>query len=264
MSAAPASMNYWPESKCAKAFWSQHEAPAYQQLLADTAAWLDPQSGEDWLDLGCGGGQLTRALWERSGGRVGQIVGVDCAAVNVQAFERLRSGIQPPAAPGQIQFVTLDFSNGLSPWKALQFDGVVSGLAIQYAQAYSEERQCWTTAAYDHLLGEVFRVLRAGGRFVFSVNVPEPSWGWVAMRSLAGVFRAHKPTRYLKDSWRMLRYGRWLKEEARRGRFHYLPAEAIRTKLVAAGYTAIEHRLTYAGQAYLFRCRKPWPVRSAE
>ena len=260
MSAAPASVNYWPESKCARAFWSQHEAPAYQRLLADTAAWLDPQPGEHWLDLGCGGGQLTRAVWDRSGGRVGQVVAVDCAAVNVQAFEKLRDRIQPPPAPGQIQFVTLDFSNGLPAWRALQFDGVVSGLAIQYAQSYSEERGCWTTDGYDHLLGEVFRVLRGGGRFVFSVNVPEPSWGRVALQSLASVFRARRPARYLKDAWRMLRYGRWLKQEARRGRFHYLPAEVIRAKLKRAGFTAVEYRLTYAGQAYLFRCRKPWPV----
>ncbi len=262
MSAAHASVNHWPESKCAKAFWSQYEAPAYQRLLADTAAWLDPQPDDHWLDLGCGCGQLTRAVWERSAGRVRQLVGVDCAAVNVQAFEQLRASLSPPPPPGRLQFVTLDFSNGLKPFEALQFDGVVSGLAIQYAQSYSEERQCWTTDAYDRLLSEVFRVLRGGGRFVFSVNVPEPSWGWVAFRSLTGVFHSSRPGRYLKNSWRMLRYGRWLKEEARRGRFHYLTADVIRAKLLRAGFITVEHRLTYAGQAYLFRCRKPWPVRN--
>jgi hypothetical protein len=55
----------------------------------------------------------------------------------------------------------------------------------------------------------------------------------------------------------MWRYGAWLKREARRGRFHYLPAAAVADKLQAAGFTGIEHRLSYAGQAYVFRCRKP-------
>ena len=64
MATIPAAVNHWPQSSCAKAFWSQHEAPAYQQLLADTAAWLDPQPGEHWLDLGCGCGQLSQALWK--------------------------------------------------------------------------------------------------------------------------------------------------------------------------------------------------------
>ena len=30
------SVNYWPDSACAKAFWSQHELPPYQELLAHT------------------------------------------------------------------------------------------------------------------------------------------------------------------------------------------------------------------------------------
>jgi hypothetical protein len=55
----------------------------------------------------------------------------------------------------------------------------------------------------------------------------------------------------------MLRYGSWLKREARRGRFHYLPVEDIARKLAAAGFTAVEHRLSYAGQAFLLRCRRP-------
>jgi SAM-dependent methyltransferase len=255
MSAVPTSINYWPQSSCAKAFWSQHEAPAYQRLLADTAAWLDPQRGEHWLDLGCGGGQLSAALWNRSGGRLERIVASDCAAINAQAIEQLRVRLTPRPKPEQFQFVPLDFSDGLPTWQAGEFDGVVSGLAIQYAQSYSEEQRCWTTHSYDHLLSEVHRVLRSGGRFVFSVNVPEPSWGRVALQSLGGVFRARRPARYLKNAWRMLRYGRWLKQEARTGRFHYLPVQAIYEKLTAAGFTAIEHTLTYAGQAYLLRCR---------
>src|SRR5262245_45874919 len=209
MSAVPAAVNYWPQSSCAKAFWSQHEAPAYQQLLADTAAWLDPRPGERWLDLGCGCGQLCQALWTKSGGHVGLVVGADCAAVNGQAFAKLRDHLRPAPAPDQLAFVTLDFSDGLPLWQDRHFQGVVSGLALQYAQSYSAERQCWTTEAYDHLLAEVYRVLSPGGRLVFSVNVPEPSWGRVALRSLTGVLRAPRPARYLKNAWRMLRYGRW-------------------------------------------------------
>src|SRR5438046_791587 len=28
--------NYWTDARCAKAFWGQHELPAYRRLLADT------------------------------------------------------------------------------------------------------------------------------------------------------------------------------------------------------------------------------------
>jgi SAM-dependent methyltransferase len=250
------SVNYWPDSKCARAFWGQHEAPAYKRLLADTAAWLNPQAGEYWLDLGCGSGQLTEALWTKSRGSLAGILGLDCASVNERAFQKLRTTLQPAPSSEQIGFQTLDFSVGLPLCRDEEFDGVVSGLAIQYAECYSEE-DGWTTAAYDQLLAEIHRVLRPGGRFVFSVNVPEPAWSLVALHSLSGIFRTRRPGQFLKNSFRMLRYGTWLSREARRGRFHYLPIGTIVGKLQTAGFTEVEHQLTYARQAYLIRCWKP-------
>jgi ubiquinone/menaquinone biosynthesis C-methylase UbiE len=255
-SASP-SINHWPESACARAFWGQQELPPYRRLLADTAAWLETRPGQHWLDLGCGGGQLTRALWEKSGGTLAEIVGLDCAAANAAAYDKLRTAVRPSPAEGRIRFVQADFSAGLAAFTNGSFDGVVSGLAIQYAESYSPEKGTWTTDAYDHLLSEVHRVLRRGGWFVFSVNVPDPAWGKVALRSLTGIFRTRRISRYCKNALRMWRYGNWLTRESRRGRFHYLPLEEILTRLSGAGYVGIEHRYTYVGQAYLFRCRKP-------
>jgi ubiquinone/menaquinone biosynthesis C-methylase UbiE len=250
-------VNYWPDTKCARAFWSQQEVPPYRRLLADTTAWLDPRPGERWLDLGCGSGQLTRALWEASEGTLSQIVALDCAASNERSISKVRNLVRPTPAPGQMRFVHGNFSHGLGEWEDGWFDGAVSGLAIQYAESYSEELGGWTTDAYDHLLTEVWRVLRGGGHFVFSVNVPEPAWYKIALHGAHGFFTARRPLRYVKNAFRMLRYGSWLKREARRGRFHYLPVPTICEKLTAAGFVAIEHRVTFAGQAYLFRCRRP-------
>lgn len=55
----------------------------------------------------------------------------------------------------------------------------------------------------------------------------------------------------------MMRYGRWLKREARAGRFQYLPAPTVVAKLHAAGFHRIDHRRSYAGQAFVFRAVKP-------
>jgi ubiquinone/menaquinone biosynthesis C-methylase UbiE len=252
--------NYWPDSRCARAFWGQQEIPPYRRLLADTAQWLEPRAGDHWLDLGCGSGQLTRALWIKTGGQIGQITSVDVAAENEVAINRMRRDLTPPDLEGRIQFHCGNISEGLAQWPDQSVDGVVSGLAIQYAESYSEVLGRFTTEAYDRLLREVWRVLRAGKSFVFSVNVPEPGWGRVALHSLTGVFRVRRPARYLGRSLRMMRYGRWLKREARTGRFHFLPDHVIRDKLESAGFTGVEHRLTYAGQAYVFRCHRPDPA----
>jgi ubiquinone/menaquinone biosynthesis C-methylase UbiE len=228
--------------------------PPYRRLLRDTADWLEPQEGQRWLDLGCGSGQLTRTLWEKSGGRLAEIISLDCAAHNERAIAKVRDEVRATAT--QIRFLHADFSDGLAAFDTASLDGAVSGLAIQYAESYSEERGAWTTDAYEHLLSEVCRVLRPGGTFVFSVNVPEPTWLKIALYGIPGFFRSPHPLRYVKNSMRMLRYGAWLKREARRGRFHYLPADVVADKLARAGFAAIEHRASFAGQADVFRCRK--------
>jgi ubiquinone/menaquinone biosynthesis C-methylase UbiE len=249
-------VNYWPQTATAKAFWGQQDLPAYQQLFRATVGWLDPKPGERWLDLGCGGGALTKGLWLASRGQVGEIIGLDCAAANGKAFEKHRARLQPP--PGKrIDFVAADFSAGLPFGDDAGFDGVVSGLAIQYAESYSKELGRWTSEAYDRLLGEVHRVLKPGGRFVFSVNVPEPSWLKVALRSITGAFVARHPVRYLQKAYAMYTYGGWLKREARKGRFHYLARDVVIAKLQAAGFVNVERQRSFAGQAFVFRAWKP-------
>jgi ubiquinone/menaquinone biosynthesis C-methylase UbiE len=253
-------VNHWPDERCAKSFWTQHELPPYQKLLADTGEWIEPRTGERWLDLGCGGGQLTRIIWEKSGGTVGEVVALDCAPANAKEIAKLRGRVRPAAPADRLRFVQADFSTGLADCPDASFDGAVSGLAIQYAQSFSTELGRWTADAYDHLLSEVCRVLRPGGTFVFSVNVPEPAWVKIALYGLPALFTSRKPLRFAKNAVRMLRYGSWLKREARLGRFHYLPAAVIADKLNAAGFVAIQTRLSFARQAYLIRCHKPVEV----
>jgi ubiquinone/menaquinone biosynthesis C-methylase UbiE len=253
---SPVAGNHWFDRRCARAFWSQHELPPYQQLLRHTIAWLDPAPGQYWLDLGCGCGQLSRALWDKSAGQLEGILALDCAATNAKALEALRASYSPPIAPERLRFQQADFSLGLVGLPSERFDGVVSGLAIQYAQHYCPRENRWTETAYDRLLTEVARVLRPGGQFLFSVNVPNPAWLRVAVHSLPALFTTRRPLRFLRNSLRMMRYGNWLTRESARGRFHYLPAERIQEKLLQAGFTQIEYRLSYSRQAYLFRARR--------
>jgi ubiquinone/menaquinone biosynthesis C-methylase UbiE len=248
--------NHWADAKCAKAFWSQQQSSPYQRLLADTLDWCRPGTGQRWLDLGCGSGPLTRGLWERSGGAVAEIVGVDCAAVNQEAYAHLVAELRHGPA-GRVRFLCHDFSAGLRLFEPASFDHVVSGLSISYAESYDEAAGRWTDVAYRHALAEVFRLLRPGGRFIFSVNVPEPRWWLVALLSMPDVFRKERPLRFLKRGWRMMRYGAWLKREARAGRFHYLTAAEVAVKLAAAGFGRIEYQTSYAGQAFVFRAEKP-------
>ena len=127
-------------------------------------------------------------LEARGRGQVAEVIGLDVAAIDEEAYEDLRQTLQPRPTADTLRFVAADFSGGLARWEDGHFDGVVSGLSISYAEHYDEVAGRWTTAAYDHILAEVYRVVRPGGTFVFSVNVPDPKWGRVAWRSLASLF----------------------------------------------------------------------------
>jgi len=180
---------------------------------------------------------------------------MDCAAVNEQAIARLRRKLTPTPADGQIVFCRHNFSDGLPQFADGTFDGIVSGLALSYAESRDARGQ-YTDSAYKRLLAEAARVLKPHGQFVFSVNVPEPRFGRIFWRSLPAAWRIRRPMRVLLNALAMLRYGRWLKREARRGRFHFLPASILVQYLRAAGFGDLRVRLSYADQAYVIAARR--------
>ncbi len=99
------------------------------------------------LDLGCGEGQVARALAAAEQGR--QIVGLDPSAGQL---ENARAAGGPPRYV-QGAGEALPFARGA-------FDGVVCCLAIEHADDV------------DAVLAEVARVLEVGGRFVLLINHP--------------------------------------------------------------------------------------------
>jgi len=252
--------NFWLDQQCAQAFWDQRLALPYKELLHDTARWLDVRPGEHWLDLGCGCGQLTTQLWQRSGGQIGEIVSMDCNAVNAEAIDKLRRKLTFAGKTPPIRFVVGNFSSGLPQFADDSFDGIVSGLAISYAESCDPQTGRYTDKAYNHLLGEMFRVLKPGGRFVFSVNVPHVRFLPIFWKSLRLAFRISKPVKTLINSLRMMAYGRWLQREARRGRFHYFPIGEIEKRLVQVGFQEFRFCHSYAKQAYVIGVSKAAPV----
>lgn len=219
--------------------------------MRDTIDAAAPRPGERWLDLGCGGGQLSEALCAAAGGPLASVLAIDCAAANAEAIARLAAGGRP------VRFDRGDLSHGLPNVPDGSLDGVVSGLAVTYAEDWDATAGRWTDRAYTRILAELCRVLRPGGRVALSVNVPEPNFWRVFWKSLGHGLRLRRVLKVGKNALRMQRYGTWLKEQARAGRFFYLPQGEVERRLRSAGFAEVSCRLSYAGQAFVFRATRP-------
>ncbi len=106
-------------------------------LAGDVVEWLNAQSGERILDLGCGDGQLT----ERLAATGAELTGVDASPQMVAAARA--HGIHADHASAE-----------LLPYSNASFDAVFSNAALHWVRDH------------DAMMSEVHRVLRHGGRFV--------------------------------------------------------------------------------------------------
>jgi SAM-dependent methyltransferase len=106
-------------------------------LAGGVVEWLEPQAGEQILDLGCGDGQLTARLAES--GAV--VTGADADPRMVEAAKR--RGIEAHHAMAE----SLPFADA-------SFDAVFSNAALHWVRDQ------------DAMMAGVHRVLKPGGRFV--------------------------------------------------------------------------------------------------
>jgi SAM-dependent methyltransferase len=130
--------------------------PEYvEQILPMAAAHLE--GAHDVLDIGAGEGQVARLA--RATGAHGRVIGVDPAWAQVAIAHRRGGGAEYARAGA-----------AALPLRDESFDAAVACLVFEHIEAL------------DEAIGEVARVLRPGGRFLFFMNHPllqAPGSGWI-------------------------------------------------------------------------------------
>ena len=128
-------------------------------LLSDFTArpfvlsWCEPIQGQRVLDLGCGEGYIARQLKKRG---AAQVEGIDISQKMIAGAIAAEE-----AQPLGIRYQTCDASLS-SGFHDEEFDLVIAVFLFNYVDCEQ----------MTSIMKEVFRVLRSGGRFIFSVPHP--------------------------------------------------------------------------------------------
>lgn len=133
-----------------------HTALEFRPMLETLAA----HSGETVLDAACGTGRYAAPLCA---------AGVDVTGLDFSPAMLAVARRRVPA----IRLIEADL-NGRLPLDDISFDAVICGQALKHVQDLS-----WT-------FREFARVLRGGGRFVFSVTHPDMIWDGYEMKPYDG------------------------------------------------------------------------------
>jgi ubiquinone/menaquinone biosynthesis C-methylase UbiE len=148
--------------------YGNHEADTYRQVRIETygedfgqTSWVTTQESKEIphlleltndssvLEVGCGSGEYALYLVEKTGCR---IIAVD---VNASGVRKANELAQSRGLASRVSFEQCDASKKL-PFDAATFDAVFSNDVLCHLAGRAE------------VLAEMYRVLRPGGRFVFS------------------------------------------------------------------------------------------------
>ncbi|HYY49211.1 MAG TPA: methyltransferase domain-containing protein [Thermoplasmata archaeon] len=173
-------------SRMAEAY-DRNVAPRFEPIAEEVVGLAAPKPGELFLDLGTGTGLLACLLAPKVLPQ--GVVAIDLAdgAISVASYRAGNAGIR------NIRFEMLDSRNIVYHGKL--FDGAASNLGIP-------------ALGYDRVFQEVHRVLKPGGRFVFSEWPTDPNPSFAAVRELLAARGTKAPSKDLaqvREAVRMVR-----------------------------------------------------------
>jgi len=240
----------WHREESQWVFRELSRGKPFQELMEDTVDLAECQPNESWLEI-CWGTEPSASRWFAFGGNQGgKMVALDCSnGPTTGDISSRPSGLSQGPLHG-------DLSQGLPQFASHSFDGVVANLSLSFAESRDPVSGEFNDQAFRHIFEEIWRVLKPGGRLVFSIHTPDADFGSILWHSLGLPQELTHPLKLLRQVRDTMRVSKWIKEETNKGRFHYLSIDALKTLLHDCGFPSVEWKRTLANQAFVIRADK--------
>jgi ubiquinone/menaquinone biosynthesis C-methylase UbiE len=227
------------------------DAGPYKKLLKQIEDYIEPKPSERWLDLGTGSGAIIDLIWDKSKGKIKQVVALDLTDIMLEHLNSRLPNLDPQPREHQIKLVKHDLSNTL-PFEEHSFDGITASLVLTYIGKHGDHKGI---KALDAVLREVHRVLKPGGQFVWSTPKHKVNFSKVFLASWRDVFHPKKLYN-LYYGPTILRYALKIQKKGKKGEYNFLPEDDHKLLLEKVGFSDTETAYSFAGQALVLKSTK--------
>ena len=234
-------------------FWSSYgkiypyieRSTPYQELLRDIGGMIKPKKGEQWLDVGCGPGTVMQVIIKRSNGILAKLVGIDFdETMLTHAHEKMHK-------EQSVELLRVDLSER-TPFPNETFDGIVANLVLTYVRRF-EGRE--GEEALQGVLSEMYRILKTGGRFVWTTPVPNVNFWKEFWESRNDILRKDQIENLFYGP-AIMRYALEIAHKGKRGDYSFFEAEKHVEILKKTGFQSVAAQTSFAKQALILSCRK--------
>jgi len=233
-----------------KVYKNLEKTGPYRDLCATVESFINPTADSVWLDAGCGPASMSKILWEKSGGKIRHVVGMDLVIKPAQ--ERIKC---------ELKNMPLKLACGnvgeKTKFRDATFDGIISNLVYPYIFDF---HGLTGKEALIQTLSEACRILKPGGQLAWSTPKKNVNFWWVFLASVPAMLN---PIEYLKGDFTrfyqgipIIRHALQIQEKGRMGFYTFMDPDEATSVMEKIGFSTIRWEKTFANQAWVYSAIK--------
>ncbi|NTW21982.1 class I SAM-dependent methyltransferase [Candidatus Falkowbacteria bacterium] len=243
-------VKFWGE-EYGKVYPQLEVARPYKKLIKDMNEAIGQSVSGKWLDVGCGSGAMVEIIWQASAGKAEEITAFDLTETMLKYTQDKVDKLLAPGDRGKIKLLQHDLSYKL-PFADGYFDGIVANLVLPYVINHEGAEG---KAALRAVLREMYRVLKPGGKFVWSSPVKNVNFWMVFFSS----WREILDPREIKNLYygpAILSHALKIQKKGKDSVYSFLDKAELAELLESLDFKDIEIKRSFAGQALVLKSSK--------